>query len=167
MLVLVFDAHCNENYIHCLESPCAIFHSYISSTVIFTCIKLVTFFVLMISTGLEYQVPIFCSAANILRVHSSIMDVPSNTSTVRFSPIPNQARTCKLPMWSNASMILSALTASQFPVRNCGALIGLKDSFQVGSRKSILIEFWPMPVFSKLGPVRKAFDVTPIKIRMP
>lgn len=116
------------------------------------------------ATGIEFQVTTTCSVGNMSCIHPLIGVVSSETSTVRLLTIPNQVATRESPNGMNNGTMPSTSTTSQFAVRNCSALLGLPDSFQVGGRKSLVTMFEPAPVSSKLAKVSKVLDQTPTHI---
>lgn len=79
----------------------------------------------------------------ILRKHFSMKDMPSSTSTLRFSMLWNKACTCRSLMRMNMNnvKIPSMLAPSRFVVRTCCDSVDFRESF-LSCTKKVLIDLF-------------------------
>lgn len=130
------DAQRHANDIHLLEHP--VMQVYI-------CVKYGNFYLYRTSSQLcrnnrhRSRMPKedFRSVRNILRMHWSMNDDPSSTSTKRFSKLPNHALKRNLTMPMKREQHALYISTLRFDIGNCSAFISLMDSFQVGGRRCL------------------------------
>lgn len=133
---------------HCLKlhRTCLIHVAYC----IICIFKLSNVFVVASINGFKCQGDTLCSVRNIVHFHGSLNDVPSNIIIARLSPVSDHMHTCRMPMRMYNGTRPSMFTISQFTILDCSDLIDLMDSFHAGSRKFLLVTFWPARVSRKL-----------------
>lgn len=135
-----------------------------SNTKISTYVELITFFVVMNSTSLEFQGMNFPSVANILRMHGLTKVVSKPGSTVRVSKILKQGQTYKSQKCKRRGNTLFSFTTSSFAVYNYCDSIGLMRSSLAGWRKCLWNNSRLASVTSKPATNNKVLPVIKIEL---
>lgn len=118
-----------------------------------------------VATGRECICKIFHSAVKRPQIHRSMYDVPSNTSTARFSTIPYHARACRSPIHMCRNMGPYTGPACLVAVLNGGSSTDLTCEPRFSARNDLLRRFRPTPVCNSIATVRCVPALMPTEIR--